>query len=328
MHENPVTGSLPIAVDSLDRRLLLALVDNPTASFAELADGLGVSATTLSNRYRRLNRHGLIRITGRTAPGFGGGYVYLIRTAAQPDLIRQTAERLASYSNSRWVRISQDGSEAMCGLVTADPASDPILTSLRFSPHHRMIAVTELLHVWGGRTRPDSETVPETDSHSDGAGGEQQSADAHSSGAVRTADAVDDVLLAELAADGREPLSSVAARVGVSASTLSRRRQRLLDAGILYYEADVHPAALGGTGDAMMWMRVRPGQVRALGRTLHDDRRVRFAAASSGRYDIVIHVHVIDRPALVDFIDDVLGPWDVYEIETIPMGRVFKRNAV
>src|SRR5699024_2187712 len=117
---------LPITVDGLDRRLLLALMRRPTDSFAELSAQLGPSASTLSARYRRMRKHAVIRISGRTLPGFGGRHAYLVRAGSAPATVARLAAAVAAEDNSRWVRISRDGSELMCGVVTDSPATDPV----------------------------------------------------------------------------------------------------------------------------------------------------------------------------------------------------------
>ncbi|WP_182348962.1 AsnC family transcriptional regulator [Tomitella gaofuii] len=293
----------PISVDPLDRRLLLALMHRPTAPFAEFAEGLPVGPAALSARYRRLRRHSVVRVVGRTLPGFDGGHAYLARAQAAPAAVARLAAAVAAEDNSRWVRISRDGSELMCGVVTHDPARDPVLVGLPSEPALRSLDTMELLHVWGAVR--DAVLRPS-----------------------REIDALDSALMAELAVDGRGDLRGIAARLGVDTSTVSRRRRRLVEDGILYFEADVHPAALGGTGDAMLWMSVPPGRIRTVGAALRSRDDVRFTAATSGRCDLVSHVQVLDGPALVDFVDGVLADLGVAGVEIVPMGRSLKRNAV
>lgn len=291
-----------ISVDELDRRILLALIAQPLASFSGIAEQLGSSTATVATRYRRLQRQGLIRVSGRTLPGFGGRHAYLVRAGSTPEHVAHLATSVAAFDNSRWVRISKDGTELMCGLVSDAPADDPILAQLP-AEALRSLEIHELLHVWG---RGSGLTT-------------------RSPGPI---DRVEEALIAELAVDGRTSLRSLAARLGVNASTVSRRRQHLIDSGVLYFEADVHPEALGGTGDAMVWMDLPPGRIRSAGQRLRTDPRVRFTAATSGTSDLVAHVHVIDHQALLDFIDRTLAEFGVAAARVIPMGRVLKRNAV
>lgn len=296
-------AGLPIAIDDVDRRLLLRLISAPLAPFSRLACELATSTATVSARVRRLQRHGLLRIVGRTLPGFGGRHAYLVRATSAPERIARMATIIAAYDNTRWVRVSTDGSELMSGLVTEAPEADPILARLPAEPQLRSLAIHELLCVWG--TRSDLTTRAST-----------------------VIDQLDKALLSQLALDGRAGLKALSATLGVNASTVSRRRQRLVDAGVLYFEADVHPDALSGTGDAMLWMNLRPGHIRTAGAALRTDARVRFAAATSGSPDLVAHVQVIDNLALLEFVDTTLASLEITTTEVVPMGRVLKRNAV
>lgn len=295
--------ALPISVDDLDQQLLLALIADPLAPLAHIAGDLASSTATVSSRVRRLQRHGLLRIVGRTLPGFGGRHAFLVRATSAPATVTRLATTVSAYDNTRWVRVSKDGSELMCGLVTESPGEDPILAQLPAEPQLRTLTTHELIHVWGGR------------------------ADLTTRASVMI-DQLDEALLSQLAVNGRSELRSLAAELGVSASTISRRRQRLVDAGVLYFEADIHPEALGGTGDAMLWMTLPPGRIRAAGATLRADARVRFTAATSGPHDLVAHVHVVDNHALLKFVDETLAHLGVTATEVVPMGRVLKRNAV
>lgn len=294
-------NDLPIHLDDLDHRILLELMRQPVIPFAQVANTVGTSTATVATRYRRMFRHGLVRVCGRTAPGFGGRRAYLMRAMAAPERVARLATIVAAHSNSRWVRISLDGSTLICGLVTDSPGTDPVLTHLPAEANVRTVDISELLHVWGGHTahpgHPDIDTL-------------------------------DEALLAKLAVDGRSTVSALAAGLGVNASTVSRRRQRLIDAGVLYFEADIHPQALVGSGDAMVWLRMTPGHIRTTGETLWMDQRVRFIAATTGTHSLVLHVHVLDNSELLDFIDTTLAGLGVTSADVVPLGRVLKRNAV
>ncbi|NUP75805.1 MAG: Lrp/AsnC family transcriptional regulator [Sinomonas sp.] len=52
-------------LDTLDTKLVLALVDEPRAQIAELAERLGVARNTVQSRLRRLQRADVLRSGGR-----------------------------------------------------------------------------------------------------------------------------------------------------------------------------------------------------------------------------------------------------------------------
>lgn len=291
----------PVRLDPLDRRLLTDLDRDPTASYATLAEELNVSPRTIADRLRRLRAHGVVRVVGRTLPGFGGRNAWLARAHISPSAIGELAAELAHDERSRWVRISRDRAELIAGFVT-DSADDDILTKLPEDRRVRSVHTYGLLEVWSGHknvvTRPSREL---------------DLADAH--------------LMRLLAEDGRMPIRELATRLSLDPSTTSRRRNRLIQEGVLFFEADIHPAALGATGDAMLWIQVAPGGIRDLGLWLRQQPECRFAAASSGTVSVIAHMMLPDTASLVAFVDERLTGRNIRSVDILTMGKVLKRNA-
>lgn len=188
----------------------------------------------------------------------------------------------------------------MCGFVSPAHTRTDSVAALLDDGRLREVSVASLLHVW-----------------------------AASGGAVtrapRELDDRDRLILDALATDGRMESSELARRVGLDPSTVSRRRRRLLQDGVLYLEADIHPAALASVGDVMVWMSVRPGHIMDAGRALRARREVRFVAATSGTSQLVANVAMPDRDGVLAFVDDELGGLGVTGVEIVPMGAVVKR---
>lgn len=295
------TAPLPVRLDPLDRRLLAALDRDPTAGYTRLGEKLQASPRTVAGRLARLRSHGVVRVVGRTLPGFGGRDSWLVRARVDPGTARQVAAALARDEHSRWVRLTRDRSELVAGLVTASP-DDDVLVALPADRRVREVRSYELLEVWS--RQDDAVTRP-----------------------ARELDPVDRRLLQVLAEDGRTPVRDLAARIGVDASTASRRRRRLVAERVLFFEADIHPAALADGGDAMLWLRTAPGGVRALGRWLRRRPECRFAAATSGDVSVVAHMTLPDPTALLDFLDGPLAERGAQGVDVVRLGQVFKRHA-
>lgn len=296
-----VWGQLPIALDATDRELLRYLDAHPGAAMQELAEQLGTSARSVSRRFARLQERGVVRVLGRTLPGAEDRLAHLLRIQGEPAPLRSLATALASQPNTSWVRLSRDGTELICGTVIGSDAPDErLLGRVLAHPGVRDVRVLELLQVWrraaGRRTN-----------------------------AAGARDELDHAILAALATNGRMPVRELAQRVGVDASTASRRRRRLLDDGVLYLEADIHPEALRGAGDAMLWLSVRPGAIQQLGAKLSALPEVRFAAATTGTSAIVVHVVVPAGSSVVAFVDEHLAGDTVTAAEIVTMGQLFKR---
>lgn len=286
-------------LDDLDRSLLAAVIRHPDGSYAQWAKQLESSARTVARRFELLIRHGVVRVRGRTLPGFGGRIAWLTRIHAAPSRLGPIAAELAALETTRWVRLSADRGELICGVITVPSIYDDLLFRLHSTVPARDIQVHQLLHVWG---RPGSVT----------------------SGAENIDD-LDRALLATYAIDGRATATRVAKSLRIDAATVSRRRRKLIEAGILYFEADVHPEALTPSGDINMWLRVRPGCIEKLGRHLRELPETRFVAATSGQHQIMANVVVASAADVVGFVDRLEG-FGIVDAEIVPMGDALKRS--
>ncbi len=105
-------------------------------------------------------------------------------------------------------------------------------------------------------------------------------------------DTIDEQVLALLRDDGRASYATVGARVGLSASAVKRRVDRMLDAGVITgFAAIVDPAAVGWTTEAYveLWCApsTTPAQVMAVA-ARHP--QVVSTATISGEADALVHV--------------------------------------
>ncbi|MDY6054410.1 AsnC family transcriptional regulator [Micrococcus sp.] len=288
------------ALDGLDRRLIAEVVADPAAPYTVWAERLGVSDRTVTRRYLALRDRDVVRVRGRTVPGFDGRLAWLTRTVGTPTAMARLGAVVAGFPHSRWVRLSADGTELTAGLVTSGRGEDVVLSGLTGRRGAERTRVVELLRVWGSSRAVDR--------------------------APRPLDAADRALLDALAADGRASLAQLAHATGLSPSTASRRRAQLVEEGVVYFEADVDVRALGEDGDALVWITAAPGAIRRVGRILADLPEVRFVAATSGPTSLVANVVASSAGDLVDVIDTHLDLSGVHHAEIAPQGPVLKRS--
>lgn len=294
-----VDSKLDYKLDELDRALVAAIIRHPEASYAQWAEETESSSRTVARRFELLTRHKVLRVHGRTLPGFGGRIAWLTRIYAAPGRLGPIAAELAALETTRWVRLSRDRGELICGVITVPSIYDDLLFRLHSTVPARDIQVHQLLEVWG---QPGSVT----------------------SGA-ETIDDIDRLLLAAYAKDGRATASHLAAELGIDAATVSRHRRKLVDSGILYFEADVHPDALTSTGDVNLWLRVSPGHIEKLGHHLRSRPETRFVAATSGQHQMMANVVLPNASDIVRFVDSLAG-YGIIDTEIVPMGHALKRS--
>ncbi len=111
-------------------------------------------------------------------------------------------------------------------------------------------------------------------------------------------DAVDRAILHELQSDARRPNKALAEAVGVSPSTMINRVRALEDHGVVRgYHADVDPAALNRSVQAMVSVRLRPkspATVEAFLEAIWALDETIAVSLVTGPFDALIHVSVRD----------------------------------
>jgi len=107
--------------------------------------------------------------------------------------------------------------------------------------------------------------------------------------------------------DGRRSYADIARVVAVSEPTVRKRVERLIRVGAISIAARINPAALGLAIDAMVGIRVRRGQVQAVGARLAAMDNVSYVAYMTGGFDIFVEVFLSDTEALFQFLNEDLA---------------------
>ena len=115
-------------------------------------------------------------------------------------------------------------------------------------------------------------------------------------------DDLDRNIILELQEDARRPYKEIAAKLGVSESTISNRVNRLLRTGILKLEARVDPFRLTNTVAAIVGLKLeRRGHLQAV----EEIRKIPGVSAvyvATGKYDLFIEVMADSIADLNDFL--------------------------
>ena len=91
-----------VLLDDVDQSLLRTLQRNGRASFAELAEGSGISATSAADRFRRLLADGIVTILTLPSPARTGNLVRATACIRVKGPFRQVLEQAASIPGSLW----------------------------------------------------------------------------------------------------------------------------------------------------------------------------------------------------------------------------------
>jgi DNA-binding Lrp family transcriptional regulator len=102
MTERSVEARLQSSLDDVDLALIRVLQRNGRASFAELADASGISATSAADRFRRLQSEGIVQILALPLPVRIGNLVHATACIRVRGSIRSVMRAAASLPGSLW----------------------------------------------------------------------------------------------------------------------------------------------------------------------------------------------------------------------------------
>ncbi|MEE6258379.1 Lrp/AsnC family transcriptional regulator [Plantactinospora sonchi] len=336
-------------MDERDQWIIQALQFDGRASFERIGRAVGLPAQTVARRYQRLRADRTVRVVGRSPYWAVGATPWLLRIQCTPDRADRIALALAERTATTWVRTS-GGGEIVCGLRAGSPEEEEnLLTRLDRTP--RVVGFTAycILHrfragraPWRGWPAPlDPAAValltadqpptphPAAPDRAEPTGRGQPADPPQDSGRRRRPELtpVDLHILAELGVDGRTPVSDLAARVGVSESAVRRRLRALQEAGVLHFEVDFDPRAVGMRTEAMLWLTVPPSALAEVGDTLAGHPDVSFAAATSGPVPLAVSLLLPDLSAVYAHLTGTVGALPaVSRADTTIFARTWKRQ--
>ena len=141
-------------------------------------------------------------------------------------------------------------------------------------------------------------------------------------------DSIDKSIIIALEHSGRRPYRDIARDLGVAEATIRARVGRLIDSGLIHITAVGDPLKLGVEVAAITLIRIRPGYVEEVAKTLTSFPNVRFVGTSFGAADIIIQTLHADIQKLHAFVSKTL-PRELPQIvdtETFQLAEVMKSS--
>ncbi len=317
-----------VSLDLLDRQIVHALIIDGRAAFSRIATLTGVSEQTVARRYRRMHGDNIVRVVGLADSQRLGQSDWVIRLQCVPDAAAAVADALARRPDTSWVKLMSGGTEIGCVVKPAsgDGRQDLLLRQLPASRRIVALSAHSVLHVFrGGPQHWPGATEALT--------AEQAAALAPCSAesAAKPSPSLgpdDQVLMSELARDGRASYADLASATHLHESTVRRRVEELRAAGVLYLDVDVDEAAFGIRSQATLCMSVTPARLAAVGTALGRHPEIPFAAATTGSSNLIATVLCQDDQALYRYLTERIAALDgVTALEVIPTIRNVKRAA-
>lgn len=303
--------------DALDLKVMQALQLDGRASYVRIAEVLGVSDKTVARRVLRLRGETGLRVLGMTDDSKLGRQSWIVRLLCTPDVAEPLATALARRADTSYIGLMSGGTEVMCAMRprTQQERDELLLGRLPRTP--RVVSVSAhcvLNPFFGGplgwlnkinTLTPEQEAAlrPEIN---------------EASATPITLDAVDEALIGVLRRDGRAAMAELQSRTGQSEAVVKRRLDRLRDTGVLYFDVEYDAAPLGHGVGAMLWLTVAPADLVAVGQALAAHPEVRFAAAVSGRANVVASVYCRTAQELYAYLTNRIGATGgVQNVETV-----------
>nr|WP_231984201.1 Lrp/AsnC family transcriptional regulator [Mycobacterium sp. E342] len=307
----------------MDGQILHALQISPRVSFRRIAEVVGATEQTVARRYHRLRRMGVVRVVGLENPladGKGDWAQWVCRIHAKPDRIPQLADALVRNPDVSHANVLSGWTDLVCTIRAplGESREDMLLQRLPRTSSVIDIDIEVVLHTFG---RPP--TAPWT-GYGHKLSAEQAErilgvAEGVPTGRPSPPALEDRPMLNALADDGRAPHTRLAACTGWSVARVRRRLAALEAAGSLLYDVDVLPERLGYHLSAMLWLTVAPRHVQRVGEQIAAHDQVAFAAAVSGRTNLMAVVICRDVRDLYAYLTNHLGVIEevlTYEVST------------
>ena len=139
-------------------------------------------------------------------------------------------------------------------------------------------------------------------------------------------DDIDQKLIEELQKNGRASHTALAAKLGISLATVSRRVNHLKKENIIKINAIPNPSKLGYSSDVFVALDAEPTKIDDICRALAAHPEVHLVMTVMNGFDILVGVHLPNPEMLYSFIKEKIARMDGASIiETFVRAEIKKR---
>lgn len=141
-------------------------------------------------------------------------------------------------------------------------------------------------------------------------------------------DELDRRIIEFLEADGRTPYTAIAAELNVAESTVRKRINRLIESKVIRIVGVADPVKIGLGTLATIGVRVEGDNLGSVVKCLEKMDEVRYIAATTGNYDLIIEVTLDSNERLFHFVTHTLREIPgVVDSHTSLIMKVFKQRS-
>lgn len=293
-------------LDDLDRSLVAALHIAPRASWDELAAVLDIDASTVSRRYARMSRQGVVKIVGETD--------WRLFSATLPVHLR-----LQTRGTAPGAVLDVLAALPQVQRLALTSGTHPIFATVHAASEELTAELLDRIHDLPSVASVTS--LPVLDYSGKGSGwipqvlDEAQSRRCAELAAGLAPDAQDPGLpegsekqaLELLRADARLPATRLAKPLGVARSTAQRLLHRVFGQGWLRARVEIDGAHLGYGTPFMLRVRTDPGAARQVREALAAHPSTRFVTQVASEHNVLAHGLARSRRHLADLLNNDFG---------------------
>lgn len=306
-------------LDPLQRRIIGALQVDPRAPWRKIAQVLGEAERTVA-------RHGteLLATNRVTIAGIENQQAAVITSfTCTPGASRMACEALAQRPDTSYAYLTTGPTDVVTELHYDGDPTDILINQLPATPgtsHYATYPVLKYfktIRSWRAGVLTEEESSALTSPY-----GADQAHWEHTIGVDET----DRAIIETLKQDGRASLESMARRVGLSESSVSRRLDTLLRNTRVTIRALVEPSLMGLPVETQLWVQATPQSVEAIGHQLGNLQEVRYCAAIAGDFQLLVDVTLPNQRALYHFLSNSAWNAGATRIRSAVVVRARKRG--
>jgi Lrp/AsnC family transcriptional regulator for asnA, asnC and gidA len=139
-------------------------------------------------------------------------------------------------------------------------------------------------------------------------------------------DDTDIAIIQRLQQDGRIAYADIASKLGLAASTVQQRANRMIDSGVLKIRAVTDPMVLGVPIIATIGLKVEGQHLRDTAKKISDFEEIGWVAICTGPFDILAELACKSNDHLIDFIESLSKIDGVRSTETFLYLKIEKNT--
>ena len=139
-------------------------------------------------------------------------------------------------------------------------------------------------------------------------------------------DDTDIAIIRHLQQDGRRHYAEIASDLGLAASTVQQRANRLIDSGVLKIRADIDPRVLGIPITGVIGIKIEGQYLRDAAKKISNFEEIGWVAICAGPYDILAELACKSNDHLLNILESLSKIDGVRTTETLLYLKIEKNT--